>query len=133
VLITDGKETCEGNPGEVVAGLAANGVDFRLNIIGFAIRDLSLKRQFEEWAGIGNGEYFDATDARGLRDSIETSLLPDFEVEDAGGKVVAAGRVDGDSIILRSGHYKVRILSEPVQIHEIEILPGEMRSLRMPP
>ncbi len=133
VLITDGKETCEGNPGEVVAGLAENGVDFRLSIIGFAIRDLGLKRQFEEWAGIGHGEYFDATDARGLRDSIETSLLPDFEVEDAGGKIVAAGRADGESITLRSGRYKVRILSEPVQVHEIEILPGEMTSLRMSP
>ena len=113
--------------------MAANGVDFRLNIIGFAIRDPGLKRQFEEWAGIGHGGYFDATDAKGLRDSIETALLPDFEVEDAGGKIVATGRVDGEPITLGSGRYKVRILSKPVRVNEIEILPGEMTSLRMLP
>ena len=133
VLITDGKETCEGNPEESVAGLAANGVDFRLNIIGFAIRDPGLKRQFEEWAGIGHGGYFDATDAKGLRDSIEAALLPDFEVEDSGGKIVAAGRVGGEPITLGSGRYKVRIFSKPVRVNEIEILPGEMTSLRMLP
>lgn len=39
ILITDGEETCEGNPGQAIEALRAGGWDIRVNIVGYAIDD----------------------------------------------------------------------------------------------
>src|SRR5690606_32861851 len=39
VLVTDGEETCDGDPAEAIRALADSGVDVRVNIAGFAIAD----------------------------------------------------------------------------------------------
>ncbi|MDX1385730.1 MAG: VWA domain-containing protein, partial [Thermoanaerobaculia bacterium] len=46
VLVTDGEETCGGDPARVIAQLRARGVDLRVNIVGFAIDDADLESQF---------------------------------------------------------------------------------------
>jgi len=44
VLVTDGEETCDGDPGTVIQSLIDKGFDFRLNIIGFPPRPRSRSR-----------------------------------------------------------------------------------------
>ena len=70
ILVTDGEETCEGKPAEVLKKMADKGFDIRLNIVGFAIDDADLKRQFENWAEQGGGKYFDASDEASLNQSV---------------------------------------------------------------
>ena len=53
VLVTDGEETCDGDPGAVIQARIDKGFDFRLNIIGFALDDEMLEAQFAEWAEPG--------------------------------------------------------------------------------
>ncbi|MFN8593712.1 MAG: VWA domain-containing protein, partial [Thermomicrobiales bacterium] len=60
VLVTDGEETCGGDPAATLAAMADQGMDVHVNIVGFAVTDEAIKRQFREWAHLGNGQYFDA-------------------------------------------------------------------------
>jgi hypothetical protein len=112
VLVTDGEETCGGDPKAAIQTLRAAGLDVRVNIVGFAIDELALKETFETWAQLGGGSYFDAADGAALSRAFRASLRLPFEVEKEG-KVVATGIVNGDALELPPGSYQVEILSNP--------------------
>ena len=108
VLVTDGEETCDGDPEAAVRKLAASGVDVRVNIVGFAIDEYALQKTFERWAQLGNGTYIDAQKADQLGAAIRQAVNAPFEVLDSGGAVVATGVSNGDAVSLPTGDYRVR-------------------------
>jgi hypothetical protein len=113
VLVTDGQETCGGNPQRAIRQLVNQGIDVRVNIFGFAVDDEGLKEQFAEWARIGGGRFFDAVGADDLGDAIAAALQPPFEVRDAAGAVIGSGVVDGDAVRVPPGAYTVEVRSDP--------------------
>lgn len=125
ILVTDGKETCDGNPAKVIASLKEQGIDVRINIVGFAIDDEKLKEQFKEWARLGDGGYFDASDKKSLNDAVKKALQIPFKVYDKEEKMVAEGMVGSDPMGLKGGTYKVVIESSPEQVLENVIVTGE--------
>jgi hypothetical protein len=118
VLVTDGEETCDGDPAAAIEALVASGIDVRVNIVGFALDDEALKAQFETWAQLGNGQYIDAGDAEELGQAITTAVQPLYDVIDSQGNVVATGQVGGPAVDLPPGTYTVRVLTNPVQLIE---------------
>jgi hypothetical protein len=108
ILLTDGEETCDGDPAAAIRALEASGVNVRVNIIGFAIDDEELRRTFESWAALGNGNYFAAADAEQLAEALTQSVRREFSVVDGAGQVVARGRVGDAKISLPAGSYQVR-------------------------
>lgn len=80
VLVTDGEETCDGDPEAEIRALRAAGLDVRVNIVGFAIDDEQLARTFSAWAAAGGGDYFAADGAEALEDAVSRALIPRFEV-----------------------------------------------------
>ena len=88
VLVTDGEETCGGNPKAAIQSLRAGGTDVRVNIVGFAVDEVVLKETFREWARLGNGGYFDAQNGEQLKNALVATLRPSYQLL-AGTKVVA--------------------------------------------
>ena len=123
ILVTDGEETCEGKPAEVLKKLADKGFDIRLNIVGFAIDDAELKRQFEGWAEQGGGKYFDASDEDSLNQSVSHALRTPYIVYDQAGERVAEGVVGGEAIELDAGFYRVKVAgSSAKEFERIEVV-----------
>jgi hypothetical protein len=108
VLITDGEETCEGDPRAAIAKLEAAGVPVTLNIVGFAIDDTKLRAAFSQWAELARGAYFDGADAAGLDAAVQAAFRRSYEVLDAEGNVVGRGIVGGAAVELMPGSYTVR-------------------------
>jgi hypothetical protein len=130
ILVTDGEETCEGDPAEVLETLAARGFDLRLNIVGFAIDDEALRDQFQRWATQGGGRYFDAADSTSLQNSVANALRPPFTVLDADGEAVATGMVGGEPLELAPGRYRVLVTGQGADTaRDIEIVGGERTEL----
>lgn len=126
VLVTDGEETCDGDPAAVLQKLADRGIDLRLEIVGFAIADDDLKQQFEGWAKQGGGRYFDAGDAASLERSLAEALQVPYSVFDQNGSLVAQGTVDGEVMELDAGQYRVTIAtSPPTTIEDVEVRGGQ--------
>ena len=125
VLVTDGEETCEGNPAEVIESLRERGIDVNVNIVGFAIDDAALEAQFAAWSELGGGRYFSAQDQGGLSDALEEALQLPYTVFDAGGAVVAEGLVGGEPIELERGVYRVAVKTSPQQLFENVEVRGE--------
>ena len=89
ILLTDGEETCGGDPAAAIEKLKAAGVTVRVNIVGFAIDDAKLATTFRHWASAGNGMFFDAKDAAGLGKALADSLqarLRNHRRQGAGGR-----------------------------------------------
>jgi hypothetical protein len=127
VLVTDGEETCEGNPEEVIQQLQDKGFDISLNIVGFAIEDDALEAQFESWSELGGGRYFSARSEEGLSEALEEALRVPYAVYDAGGTLVSEGVVGGDPLELEAGYYRVVVQSSPPKTFaEVEV-PGEKK------
>jgi len=125
VLVTDGEETCDGKPEEVIQRLQDKGIDLSLNIVGFAIDDDALEAQFEGWARQGGGRYFSAKSQEGLSDSLKGALQIPFTVYDAGGTVVGEGVVGGDPLELEQGFYRVVVQTSPPRTFDKVEVPGE--------
>ncbi len=65
ILITDGIESCKGNICEVVKAAKAEGIDFKLHIIGFGLKS-GETTELKCAASAGDGTYFDAANAGDL-------------------------------------------------------------------
>lgn len=115
VLITDGEETCEGDPAAAIETLRAAGVDVRVNIVGFAIDDEALKGQFRYWADLGGGGYFDASNSEQLGESLTAAVRAPYDAYSAEGQIVGSGIVGGDPIVVPAGTYVIRTRAAPAQ------------------
>lgn len=109
ILLTDGEETCDGDPAAAIKQLRAAGLDVHVNIVGFAIGEYALKQQFSDWAAAGGGAYFDAQDAAELKKALTESLQTNFMVLNAEGKTVASGSLGDGEVELPPGQYRVRV------------------------
>lgn len=66
ILVSDGKETCEGHPCALVKELKQAGIRFTLHVIGFDVTEEE-RVQLECMARAGGGEYFTAKSAQEFR------------------------------------------------------------------
>jgi hypothetical protein len=62
ILVSDGKETCEGDPCALVKQLKESGVRFVMHVIGFDVTEEE-RNQLECIAGAGGGTYYAAKNA----------------------------------------------------------------------
>jgi hypothetical protein len=125
VLVTDGEETCGGDPAAAIQALNASGVDVRVNIVGFALDDEALKAQFQQWAELGNGQYIDAGNEAELTAAMAAAVQPTYDVVAADGSVVASGQAGGEPVSVPAGSYTVVVHGMPEQRIAVEVPPGQ--------
>lgn len=65
ILVTDGIESCDGNLCEVVQAAKADGIDFKMHIVGFGLKDEDTT-ELTCASDAGDGLYYDATNASSL-------------------------------------------------------------------
>ncbi len=69
ILISDGEETCAGDPCPVARRLAKSGVDLQFNAIGLAVNSKA-RRQLQCIAKAGDGNYYDAGNTTDLEEAV---------------------------------------------------------------
>ncbi len=115
IVITDGEETCDGDPGQAIETLRARGWDIRVNIVGYAIDDAKLAETFQSWAAAGGGAYFDAADADQLNAALTRATATPFELVTDKGVLVGKGLVGDEPLTVPAGAYMVRIGGEELK------------------
>ncbi len=124
VLITDGEETCDGDPAAVIAKLEEQGIEFTLNIVGLAIQDTGTAQMFRQWAELGGGAYFAATDSAELRRSVSNGLRTGYRVYDESGTLVHEGVVDDPASQVPAGNYRIVVNTSPPTVYEDVTIAG---------
>ena len=88
-----------------------------------------LKETFREWARVGNGSYFDASDADELAASMQKAIEIPYEVLNQEGDVVATGVLNGDPVSIPAGTYNINVFLSPVQNIEGVIIEPELEKV----
>jgi hypothetical protein len=109
ILITDGEESCKGDPVKAAEELKASGLDVRLNIVGFAIAGKVVQKTLTSFAESTGGRFYTAQSGAALAQALIVATIDrlPFKVYDAAGKEVAGGEAGGAPIDLPAGEYKV--------------------------
>ena len=69
ILISDGEESCDGDPCPAARRLAKAGVDLQFNAIGLAVNSKA-RKQLQCIAKAGDGNYYDATNTSDLEEAV---------------------------------------------------------------
>jgi hypothetical protein len=125
ILVTDGEETCGGDPAAAIERLRKAGIGTRVSIVGFALDDEKLATTFRRWSDAGGGAFFDAKDAAGLDKSLTEALRPGFEIVNAQGQVLAGGLVGGEPVQAPAGNHTVRIKGRANTSKPVVVKPKE--------
>ena len=111
VLVTDGEESCGGDPVSAGQKLKASGVDATLDIVGFTLTGKQVAAQLTKFAEETGGHYYTAQSQAALSSALTMATLDKlpFTAYDTAGKAVASGEVGGDPVELPAGQYKIVI------------------------
>ncbi len=120
VLVTDGDETCSGDPAQVAEQLHAGNPRLKIDVIGFNVGGDSQAR-LSAIAQRGGGDYFDAGNADQLASALQQAVALNFRVVDTKGKEVYVGPL-GSEITLPAGRYSVEINGDsPLTIDDVVV------------
>lgn len=114
LLISDGMETCDGDPVQAAKDLLALGYDLRFHIVGFDIsRNVQARDQLLEIAQTTGGAYYDASNRDELRQALSLAAPFSYTVYDGEGNDVYAGRLGESGPQLPAGVYTIVIDTTP--------------------
>ena len=121
VLVSDGDETCNGDPAQVATRIHADNPKIRFDVIGFNVGPEEWRARLSGIAQGGGGSYFDAKDAAQLVDALQQAVALTYRVVDAQGAEVFQGQL-GAIATLPAGRYTVEIRgASPLTITDIEV------------
>lgn len=69
VLVSDGKETCGGNPCDAAKALTEKGVKFKIHVVGFDVKGKE-RAELECIAKEGGGKYFNASNTTEFKEAV---------------------------------------------------------------
>jgi hypothetical protein len=139
VLVTDGAETCHGDPAGVAAKLAAQfGVKFGINVIGFGIEPQE-KAQLADIADKGHGKLLTVENANELAGALQKVVAEkvapapkqrETKQYEAGGTAVKPGVFFGDAPPTPSGDYKGELAMKEANYYQVNLRKGqELRAI----
>jgi Ca-activated chloride channel homolog len=121
VLVSDGDETCDGDPTQVATRIHADNPKIRFDVIGFNVGPEEWRARLSGIAQGGGGSYFDAKDAAQLADALQQAVALTYRVVDAQGAEVFQGQL-GATATLPAGRYTVEIRgASPLTIPDIVV------------
>jgi hypothetical protein len=120
IVITDGEETCGGNPATAAQQLKDAGLPITLNIVGFTLSGKKVEQELTAFAEATGGRYYSAQDGESLGRAVTKAALTQisYTVYDANGTQVAKGMAGPIAQELPPGRYKVVVQAGDQQLTE---------------
>jgi hypothetical protein len=111
ILITDGEESCKGDPVAAAAQLKTSGLDVTLNIVGFTLTGQATEAALTALAASTGGRYYSAHDGPQLSRAVMLAALQrlPYDILDGSGTVLVSGQTSELSRELPPGSYRIRI------------------------
>jgi Mg-chelatase subunit ChlD len=131
VLVTDGIESCGGDPVKAAHELREQGI--MVHLIGFGLGNVADEdtASLQAIANASGGNYVTAGSAEELKEALVQTVGTSFNVF-KGSTEVANGSLGSDeSVILPGGNYRVEFDSSPPQIVQISLAPRDRLTLTL--
>jgi len=132
VLVTDGIESCKGDIKSIAPAIRSAGLELKVNIVGFDIREAEGRKELESIARSTGGRYLDARNADELLGALGQTLKLEYVALDAAGQEHGRGAVGGEAIKLPPGDYTIRVLTAPQPVElKVTVKSGEMKEAKL--
>ncbi len=134
ILITDGEESCKGDPRAAADQLKASGLNLTLNIVGFTVTGQQTEAELGALAGSTGGRYYSAQDGPQLARAVMLAALHrlPYDILDGSGRVLVSGQTSELSRELPPGNYRLRIDALGQTLEEpLTIVPDQTTSLAL--
>ncbi len=113
ILVTDGLESCNGDPVAEAANFVAGTDQRKVHVIGFALNDPAASEKLRQIAEQGKGLYFDANNAAQLAEALRQTIVLSYQILDENNEEVASGTVGSPPFELKPGEYTLKINANP--------------------
>ena len=126
LLITDGIESCEGDPAEAAAKLFKSGIKTKLHVIGYDVGNEEHKANLAKIAQAGGGMFFSAGSGVELTDAIVQAATVDYNILNTKGEIVLKDTVGSKMHELKIGDYRLEVDMEPqLVLEDLQILKNQ--------
>ncbi len=135
ILVTDGMETCGGDPVAAARALAESGTDILFRLVGYDPLSAgeAARQQFLEITAAAGGYYLDAQSADELLDALRTALPLVYRILDEG-RVVHEGVVGESPLELPTGTYSIIVETTPrLIVDEVVVGPDDQLTITVSP
>ncbi|HUT87585.1 MAG TPA: VWA domain-containing protein [Candidatus Heimdallarchaeota archaeon] len=114
VLVSDGMETCQGDPIAAARSLVAGGYDLRVQVVGYDVAQYQAAReQLKKIAEVSGGMYCDASDSEQLRRALQIAGPVRYTVYNEQGESIFVGVLGEPGPRLPAGLYDVIFETTP--------------------
>lgn len=125
ILVSDGKETCKGDPCALAASLAKSGAKITIHTVGFGV-DSATKGQLDCIASATGGKYFDAASTEELINvlsaAVKTAAVEVQKKQGMGHLQVVGADLDGHTVT--NAETGEKMPKSPSRVNEIVELPA---------
>lgn len=117
LLVTDGMETCHGDPVQAAQSLLKAGYALKIHVVGFDVAGQpGAREQLKQIAKVTGGRYFDAQSSAELRQALALPTPLRYHVYDQSGREVFTGDLSKAAPKLPPGIYRVVIDTAPFTV-----------------
>lgn len=131
VLVTDGIESCGGDPARAAGDLAAQGI--MVHVIGFGLGNAADEDTWslQAIANASGGRYVTAGSAEELKEALAETVATSFSVYKGDIQVGHGSLGSEQTLFLPEGDYRVELHSSPPQIVPISLAPRDHVALTL--
>lgn len=135
LLVSDGAETCKGDPIKKAQELIDLGYDLKINVVGFDVAYQEWARdQLMDIAAVTGGRYFDAESREELRTALQLSVPIPYHIYNSQEKEVFSGSIGYEEVQVPPDNYRVVIdTSPPLVIDGVSVSPNRMTTIKIEP
>jgi len=135
LLVTDGMETCHGDPVKAAQKLIEAGYALKIDVVGFGLGEQPKARaQLKKIAAATGGLYFDAKSRAELRRALQLPSQLLYHIYDQSGQEVFSGKLGEPALNLPAGLYRVVIdATPPVTIENVEVRANKTTTIAVTP
>ncbi len=117
ILVTDGIETCKGDPIKAAGDLMAAGLKMKIHVVGFDIsRSPETVEQLKKVAEVGQGKFYTAENVEEMNKALAEAVKVSYSVFDEQGNLAYTKPLSTESNELMSGTYKVVVNLDPLLV-----------------
>ncbi len=133
LLVSDGMETCHGNPVSAARELVASWPSLHIDVVGFNVAgQSSAVDQLRQIAETTQGTYYSAQSSEQLRIALQSAIRMTYQVFDDQGQKVFEGVLGETGPQLPSGTYRVVILtSPPLVLENVNVQSGQTTQIKL--
>jgi len=124
ILVSDGEETCGGDPCAAVRGMRAKGIDVQVNTIGFDVNKAA-ESQLRCIADATGGEYRKASNLQDLVEGLKAmARRAKLNYESAAAKIEPGTGFDNAPLI-EVGEFGTEILGDEMHFYKLRVTKGQ--------